>query len=77
MNSVRDNLHNFTKILMNTGFEFKTENTVGKGENAGNQQFLLFLQRFPEVLSLKIVTRYRDRLTLNFIDTHFDATDRF
>ena len=62
---------------MNRRFEFKTVNIVGKGENAGNQQFLLFLQRFPEVLSLKIVTRYRDGLTLNSIDTHVDATDRF
>ena len=26
----------------------KVENTVGKGENAGYQQFLLFLQCFPK-----------------------------
>ena len=36
----------------------RVENTVGKGENAGNQQFLLFPQRFQNVSyteSLKVV----------------------
>ena len=28
------------------------ENTVGKGENAGNQHFLLFPQCFPKLSSL-------------------------
>ena len=30
----------------------RVENTVGKGENAGYQHFLLFLQRFPKPSSL-------------------------
>ena len=30
----------------------RIENTVGKGENAGNQHFLLFLQCFPKPSSL-------------------------
>ena len=29
----------------------KLENTVGKGENAGYQHFLLFLQCFPKTFS--------------------------
>ena len=31
----------------------RAENTVGKGENAGYQQFLLFLQCFPKPYSLR------------------------
>ena len=30
----------------------RVENTVGKGENAGNQHFLLFPQCFPKLPSL-------------------------
>ena len=30
----------------------RAKNTVGKGENAGYQQFLLFLQCFPKPSSL-------------------------
>ena len=30
----------------------RVENIVGKGENAGNQHFLLFLQCFPKPSSL-------------------------
>ena len=30
----------------------RVENTVGKGENAGNQHFLLFPQGFPKPFSL-------------------------
>ena len=34
--------------MMNSLFD-RVENTVGKGENAGYQHFLLFLQCFPRV----------------------------
>ena len=34
----------------------RAENIVGKGENAGYQQFLLFLQCFPKPSSLGVVT---------------------
>ena len=33
----------------------RLENTVGKGENAGNQHFLLFPQCFPKPSSLELL----------------------
>ena len=42
------------------------ENTVGKGENAGYQHFLLFPQRFPKPSSLKSGL-YRKELPVNTI----------
>ena len=41
---------NMSKLAIS--FFDKVENTVGKGENAGHQHFLLFPQWFLEALSL-------------------------
>ena len=41
------------------------ENTVRKGENAGYQHFLLYIQCFPEPSSLGSFTLYHTILTFN------------
>ena len=40
--------------MMNSVFD-REENTVGKGENAGYQHFILFPQCFPETSSLDLL----------------------
>ena len=53
LNAFADNKLNITK-MMNSPFD-RAENTVGKGENAGYQQFLLFPQCFPNPSSLGLL----------------------
>ena len=44
--AVADDNFNFSKIMVSIFFQ--AENTVGKGENAGYQHFLLFRLSFPK-----------------------------
>ena len=50
-----DDKLNVAKIMISV-FD-RVENTVGKGENAGYQHFLLFPQYFPKLSSLRSSSR--------------------
>ena len=50
LKSFEDNKLNVAKMM--TSLVDRVENTVGKGENAGYQHFLLFLHCFPSSMGL-------------------------
>ena len=51
MKALADSKLKVAKMTIIPLFE-RVENNVGKGENAGNQHFLLFAQRFPKQVLL-------------------------